>query len=154
MLGERVFDARVADLFSGTGALGLEALSRGAASLDAYEARADARRIIADNATSIGEVARVRVHSGRLPGCLGAGEPWDLVLMDPPWDSDLATKTAESLVTKRRIGLDAVLVVEERKGKEAADERWLAMGLRALDRRRYGDTSLVLLVPDPADHQQ
>lgn len=84
-LGERVVGARVLDLFAGTGAMGLEALSRGAASATLVDASPAAVGAIEDNVAKTGLPARaVRAHAARF--LARPSEGWDLVFLDPPWD--------------------------------------------------------------------
>ncbi len=147
ILGDAVEGVRVADLFAGTGALGLEALSRGAARVDFFEAGRDARRVLEGNVAALGVGALVTLHGGKLPGALEAvqaGEPWELVFMDPPWDKGLGLATAGRLVARGLLAPGALVVSEERAGGEGDDAAWAAAGLTVVDRRRYGDTALVL----------
>ena len=85
ILGPAVHDARCADLFSGTGSLGLEALSRGAAHVDFYETGRAPLAVLHENIKTLGVGSEVTVHRSPLPAAISAGEAWDLVLVDPPW---------------------------------------------------------------------
>ena len=88
ILTPRLLDAKVLDLYAGTGALGLEALSRGAASCVFVENDEAALRVLRENVERTGLSDRARIRRGRLPQALGtlAGEgPFDLVLCDPPY---------------------------------------------------------------------
>jgi len=95
-LGADVVDARVLDLFAGSGALGLEALSRGAASCLFVERNAAALKAIRTNVEVLGEFAQARIERGNaitvLQRLADAGEQFDLVLVDPPYEAvpDLA----------------------------------------------------------------
>lgn len=84
-LGERVVGARVLDLFAGTGAMGLEALSRGAASSTFVDASPAAVATIEENLTRTGLEADV-VRSDALRFLSRPSDGWDLVMLDPPWD--------------------------------------------------------------------
>jgi 16S rRNA (guanine966-N2)-methyltransferase len=95
-LGAAVIDARVLDLYAGSGALGLEALSRGASSCHFVERNAEALEAIRTNLETLGESAHARVERGNamtvLQRLADAGEQFELVLVDPPYDAvpDLA----------------------------------------------------------------
>jgi 16S rRNA (guanine(966)-N(2))-methyltransferase RsmD len=129
---------RVLDLFAGTGALGIEALSRGDGTADFVERDPEGARIIDANLMHLGFTARAKVHRldvrsavARLRG------PYTLVLADPPYyDSDaLAVVTAYAQPDFLAPG--GVLVVEHHRRAEAPD----ALGvMRLYRRRRHGDT--------------
>ncbi len=95
-LGAAVIDARVLDLFAGSGALGLEALSRGASSCHFVERNAEALEALRTNLETLGESEHARVERGNamtvLQRLADAGEQFELVLVDPPYDAvpDLA----------------------------------------------------------------
>lgn len=145
ILGDRVEGARVADLFAGTGSIGLEALSRGAASVDAFESGRAALRFLRDNVAALGVGDRHRVHRAPLPEGLGAGPAWDLVFIDPPWGQGVGSLAAEAVVRRGRLAADGRIVLEERRGLEGDDVFWAARGLDRVDHRRYGDSAVVFL---------
>ena len=95
-LGAAVIDARVLDLFAGSGALGLEALSRGASSCHFVERNAEALEAVRTNLETLGESEHARVERGNamtvLQRLADAGEQFELVLVDPPYEAvpDLA----------------------------------------------------------------
>ena len=90
-LGAAVIDARVLDLFAGSGALGLEALSRGAGFCHFVECNAEALEAIRTNLETLGESEHARVERGNamtvLQRLADAGEQFELVLVDPPYDA-------------------------------------------------------------------
>ncbi len=137
--------ARFLDLFAGSGAGGVEALSRGAAHATFVERDASAVRVIVANLarTHLGAPDRVRVVREDVLGWLReperAGEPrWDIVLLDPPYD-DTAALTA-SLVTVADLVAPGGRVVAKHFWKTAPPAR---AGLLASDRdRRFGETAL------------
>ena len=131
ILGPRVVGARVLDLYAGSGALGLEALSRGARSADFVELGAASLAALGQNIALLGAGARTSVHRGdarRFMERLAPGR-YDLVLADPPYAFGHAT----ALVAQFRAAPFAALLAVE----HAADE---VTG--ADDVRRYGDTAL------------
>ena len=89
ILGPRVAGARVADCFSGTGAIGLEALSRGATHVDFFESGRHTLGALEKNIAQLGVTGRAKVHKSDLPQAIGAGDPWDIIVVDQPWTLSL-----------------------------------------------------------------
>ena len=124
--GDPVRDAVVVDAFAGSGALGLEALSRGARHAVFIEQDPAAASIIAQNIRRVGRGADVTLHRQdatvfRAP----AAEPAHLVLMDPPYRSGLAETAMEVLAAAGWIGPETLIVVETAKGEDLSPgERW------------------------------
>lgn len=131
ILAPRLEGALVLDLFAGSGALGLEAISRGAASAVFVERAAPAIALIRSNIDALGVSDRTRVVRGdamRFALELGAGS-YDIALADPPYAEDYA----EQLVLAfRRSPFAAILAVEHR----------VKTILEGDDTRRYGDTAI------------
>lgn len=134
--------ARVLDLFAGTGALGIEALSRGAVRVTFVEQAAGALRLLEANLAALGvEDARVlREEAFRALGRLvRAGEKFDLILADPPYGSGLAAKLVSCLDQAPLLPAGGVLVVEHDRREDLPPAGgWLVL----VDRKRYGDTIL------------
>lgn len=136
--------ARVLDLYAGSGALGLESLSRGAASADLVELSAPASALIrknADRLRSAGVTAAARVHRANASTYLETSTTeWDLVFIDPPYDvtDDEIARVLAALAP--RLSADAAVIVERAKRSAAPD--WAAAGLEAERDRTYGDTTL------------
>lgn len=145
VLGPIVRGARAADLFAGTGALGLEALSRGAVSVDFFESRSQALTVLRGNVAALGVADEVSVVSSPLPRGIKPGRAWDLVLVDPPWGKRLAAPALARAIELGRLASGALVVVEERRGEQPDAAYWLGFGLVLEDERVYGDTSLQLL---------
>jgi 16S rRNA (guanine966-N2)-methyltransferase len=129
---------RVLDLFAGTGALGLEALSRGAAAAVFVDTGRAAGRLIRTNIGSLGAAAQLVARDARRIGA-NPDAPFDLVFLDPPYGQGLG---AEALDAAQRGGWIApgALVVWEDNAPQPAPE-----GFRMLDTRRYGDTHVTFL---------
>jgi 16S rRNA (guanine966-N2)-methyltransferase len=134
----------VLDLYAGSGALGLEALSRGAASVTFVESDRRAAAVIERNISTLG-LTGATIRRGSVPAALaaGAGVPVDLVLADPPYDIDaaeidrvLAALSAHGWVAP---GTLAVLERAVTSAPLAWPEDWVT-----LPQRRYGDTRLEL----------
>jgi 16S rRNA (guanine966-N2)-methyltransferase len=132
--GDRVFD-----LFAGSGALGIEALSRGAAHATFVDAGRTAASAIRSNLRELGLADRAAVVVGdsvATAARLQPETPWRLVFVDPPYRSDLATRAVLALPSERLAG-DAVIVIEH--DRHNAPPETLGSLLRT-DQRRYGDT--------------
>jgi 16S rRNA (guanine966-N2)-methyltransferase len=130
----------VLDLFAGTGALGIEALSRGAASLVSVERARGAVAALRANVAALHLQSSTRVLAEDVAGavrCLGrAGERFDLVLVDPPYASGEAQGALEALVEAEVLAAGAVVVLERGNRHPSPS----VAGLAPLDERRYGDT--------------
>ena len=135
ILGARVTGARVLDLFAGTGALGLEALSRGAAGATFVDRDTAAVRA---NLEALGLEAEVHRRDA-LAFLRGGPGPFDLVFLDPPYRqaSVLGPELAGTLPAVLAPG---ALVVSESDRRDPLD----LPGLETLDERRYGDTLIRL----------
>ncbi len=135
--------AHVVDLFAGTGALGLEALSRGAASLTAVESEADVRGVLRANIEALGCADRATViacDATRLPPAVTV---CDLALLDPPYCSGLAEPALAALAARRWLDDEATVVVEH--GVDDPFEPPATLTVQ--DQRRYGRTVLTFLLP-------
>ncbi|MDR6865956.1 16S rRNA (guanine966-N2)-methyltransferase [Microbacterium resistens] len=137
--------ARVLDLYAGSGALGLESLSRGARSADLVEKGRAAATIIRRNAGRIGKAlgdgAAVRVHESAVrPFLARATGPYDLVFSDPPYDLADAEMTADLVALAPLLSPDAVVVIERARRSSPPDLD--AAGLEPIRDRVYGDTTL------------
>jgi 16S rRNA (guanine966-N2)-methyltransferase len=145
-LGARVVDAVVLDLFAGSGALGIEALSRGARTVTFVERDRATARVLRDNLATLDLEADVRVTDaarfvGELPAATPSG-PFDLVLCDPPYRvasahvADLLVRLAAS----GHLAADAMMVVE--RDRHGAPLVFGDGGPLVTDARVYGDTVL------------
>ncbi len=138
--GDPITNARVLDLFAGTGALGLEALSRGAAFACFVDDGSAARALLRENiglcaaqgtskvfrrdATKLGEVQQA---------------PFDLVFLDPPYGKGLGERALNTAISGGWVAPDALIIWEE-----SADVA-LPSGCNLLDQRKYGDTRISIL---------
>ena len=141
---------RVLDLFAGTGALGIEALSRGASGADFVEANGRLARQLQDNLAELALADRCRVHCRRVERALTTLEgPYGLVLADPPYGSVDLEVLMESLNEVSLVRRGGLVVVEHRSTESMAD----AYGrLVRVHDRRYGDTSVCIYSSgDPVD---
>jgi 16S rRNA (guanine966-N2)-methyltransferase len=140
---------RVIDLFAGSGALGLEALSRGASFCLFVETDAVARGAIRDNIEALGArgelFGRTRIHRrdatdlGQRPG--SDGPPFDLAFLDPPYGRGLGEKALMQLFAGGWLAGDAVVVLE----RGADDPGAPVDGFETLDERRYGAARMAFM---------
>ncbi len=136
-----VAGARVMDLFAGTGALGLEALSRGAAFALFVDDGAEARGIVRENIEALGlggETRLFRRDATRL-GAAGPRPPFELVFCDPPYGRSLAAPALASCAAGGWLAPDALVVVEEGKDAPVA----LPPDFTPLERRGAGETQVL-----------
>ncbi len=141
--GDPVTGARVLDLFAGTGALGLEAMSRGAAYALFVEQGAEARALIRENveALGLGGITRIfRRDAGKL-GPAHPVEPFSLIFLDPPYGQGLGEKALTSARAGGWLAPEALAVVEE----SVAAAFKPPDGFQEIERRAYGETELVIL---------
>jgi 16S rRNA (guanine966-N2)-methyltransferase len=139
---------RVIDAFAGSGALGFEAISRGAAFCLFVETEAAARGCIRDNVEAFQFFGNTRIHRrsatdlGLKPAGLGA--PFDLVFMDPPYAQGLVPLALEQLVTGQWLSPDALVVAETGSDEPALE----SPGWTILDERTYGAARVYFLRRD------
>jgi len=141
--GDPISGARVLDLFAGTGALGLEALSRGAAFVLFVDDGAEARALVRENvaALGLGGVTRIFRRDATRLGAARPVEPFTFAFLDPPYGQGLAERALLAARTGGWLVADALVVVEEAaKAAFAAPE-----GFDELERRVYDDTVLIIL---------
>lgn len=136
-------DARVLDLFAGTGALGLEALSRGAKFCQFIENSAAARGLIRTNveALSLTGATSIWRRDASALGPAGKLEPFDLVFCDPPYGKGLGEKALASARENGWLREGAIAVLEESVKSDVT----VPEGFEKLDRRGYGDTQIVIM---------
>jgi 16S rRNA (guanine966-N2)-methyltransferase len=141
--GDPITGARVLDLFAGTGALGLEALSRGAAFALFIDDAAEARALLRENvaALGLGGVTRIFRRDACKLGMAHPVEPFSLAFLDPPYGRGLAEAALASARAGGWLTPAALIVVEEAASAGFAPPA----GFDELERRRYDDTALIVL---------
>jgi 16S rRNA (guanine966-N2)-methyltransferase len=141
ILGERVPDARVLDLYAGSGAIGIEALSRGAVLADFVERDRGALAALRANLerTRLGEAARV--HAAEVERFLAepADAAWDLAILDPPYEKDAMVAPLRALVPHLAPGASVVVKHFWRTEIPAVE------GLSSIRQRRFGETMLTFM---------
>jgi 16S rRNA (guanine966-N2)-methyltransferase len=143
--GDPVGGARVLDLFAGTGALGIEALSRDAAFALFVDDGAEARALLRENVTALGlgGTAKIFRRDATRLGAVAPLPPFSLAFLDPPYGQGLATAALSALQAGGWLVPDALVVVEE----TAAARFSPPADFSELDRRIYDDTEFILLRP-------
>lgn len=141
--------AHVLDLYAGSGALGLEALSRGAATVDLVERSGSAAAIAKHNAavvTKAGTTGVVAVHATAALSYLARDTgPYDLVFTDPPYELDQAAMHADLIALAPLLSVDAVIVVE--RSSRTPEPPLDGTGLELFREKIYGDTAVYWLAP-------
>jgi 16S rRNA (guanine966-N2)-methyltransferase len=140
--GDPINGARVLDLFAGTGALGLEALSRGASHVIFVDDGRVAGRLIRENVVKLraeASTTHLKCDATRLPACEA---PAALVFLDPPYGKGLGARALASAVAGGWIAPGALIVWEESAPQPAPE------GFTPLDTRHYGDTHVTFLERD------
>ena len=143
----------VLDLYAGSGALGLEAASRGAALVLLVESSRAAAKVIRSNIGVVGHTG-VRLLAETVERALGAGPPggvrMDLVLLDPPYDvtEEALGAVLEALVDRHWLAPDAFVVVE--RSTRSPQPTW-PDGLELSGEKRYGETAVWFAEPPPSE---
>jgi len=147
-------DLTVLDLFAGTGAMAIEALSRGAARALAVDRDRAAATAVRANLASTRLAARARVTEGEARALVNGGAvpeaPFDVVFLDPPYDAepDLVTDVLTALAAPAWTAPNAVAVVEHRQAAGGPGTVVLPAGWRSEWERRYGATLVVFAARD------
>jgi 16S rRNA (guanine966-N2)-methyltransferase len=144
-LGARVHAANVLDLFGGSGALGIEALSRGAALAVIVELHKRTAAVVAANLSRTGLGDRARLIRGDalkvIPALAAERLVFDVAFLDPPYASDLAARSLAAVVDHGLLAPEGVAVVEHDKHDTVAE----SAGLHVTSVKTYGDTALTYL---------
>lgn len=134
--------SRVLDLYSGTGALGIEALSRGADSCHFVEADSKASEVVRENLERTRLIDRGKVYPLTVARALSRlSGPYDLIVADPPYEYDRAERELSEVIEKGLLAEGGTLVVEHSKRHDWPDE---LAGVPRVFNRRYGDTCISL----------
>ena len=141
--GDPVTGARVLDLFAGTGALGFEALSRGATLVQFVDNGAEARALLRQNVEALGLAAITKIfrRDATKLGPVHPVEPFSLVFLDPPYGKALAEQALISAREGGWLANDALIVVEESVAAQFKPPE----GFEELERRTYDDTEFMIL---------
>ena len=143
---------RVLDLYAGSGALAIEALSRGAAHADLVDSSPDARRAISANLARTGLNDRATVHALSSEKAVSTLRgPYDLIVLDPPYDAEGVWLVVQQVVSSGLLAPTGVLIWEHSQKTEPPDhigEPTSKIGLQLLRTRRHGAASVSLYASD------
>ncbi|MDB5032983.1 MAG: rsmD [Chlorobi bacterium] len=144
--------ARVLDLFAGTGALGIEALSRGAASCDFVETDRKAGRVIADNITTLGLRDRARLVNRDAIKFIAESEGcYDLILADPPYAASIFERLVNDIFSTGRLHRDGLLILEH----SAAMKSPRGDAFDIVKERSFGDSAITIYAwPSAGDGEE
>ena len=146
-LGHRVKGATVLDLFAGSGALGLEALSRGAASAFLVEKSRRVLDVLFSNIDVLDMTEQCHIIRGDAIRALGAlkakGESFDLIFLDPPYETDLLNRAIKLILAERLLTQNGRIIAEHKRKKEYAFHG--IEGLQIVTTKVYGDTQISML---------
>lgn len=113
----QIEDARVLDLFAGTGQLGIEALSRGAGECVFVDESRESLKLAKENVALCGFEDRAKFTNTDALSYLRSGEKFDIVFLDPPYDSDLLEKSIKNATTFDILRENGIMICESRKDK-------------------------------------
>ena len=141
--GFRLEGARAVDLFAGTGALGIEALSRGARYCLFVEEAAEARALIRENVEALGLTGATKIwrRDAANLGMLDTLAPFDLVFLDPPYRKGLLAPALEGLASGGWLNANALVIAESAEDEPVPNLATYAV----LDDRVYGDTRIAFM---------
>jgi 16S rRNA (guanine966-N2)-methyltransferase len=155
VLAPRIEGSAFLDLYAGSGAVGIEALSRGAASVDFVERAATALAVLRGNLANLGLATGFNIHAGGVGAVLrrmkpSTGKAFDLIFLDPPYDAaDEYAATLRSLGTAQAWLLAAgSLVIAEHRRKEKLEEKYGTLDLTRL--LEQGDAALSFYLANPS----
>lgn len=147
MIGSDVEGARVLDLYSGTGSLGLEALSRGAQIIEFVDKNSKSLEVLIKNIGLLDVAEEVEVHRADVIRFLEKyqGDPFSLILIDPPFPARICQKTLETLFSSQAFSPDSVVMIEY-SSHENLDLSCSPM--ERVDTRNYGDKLVAIFRKD------
>jgi len=155
IIGQRIATSRVLDLFAGTGAIGIEALSRGAASVLFVDQSPEAGRLIETNlraciahpqAAFLALNLAATPHLHPLRAAVASSGRFDIIIMDPPYQKNLAQRVLAMVEEADILAEDGLIVVEEHRNAVFPES---VASFILTDHRRYGETGLWLFAPQP-----
>ncbi|MGH9553277.1 MAG: 16S rRNA (guanine(966)-N(2))-methyltransferase RsmD [Terriglobales bacterium] len=150
ILGARIKGAHFLDVFAGSGLMGIEALSRGAAALVAIEENRKMTRAIQDSLDRLEYRENARVMQGDFRSLFGhlPRRSFDIAFADPPYKSSFASSVVQSLAREELLKPDGILIVEHVKGYGFGE---LPGAMQLVDSRNYGQTGVSFFAPVSGD---
>lgn len=145
IIQSKIYDSIVLDLFSGSGALGIEALSRGAKKAVFCDKSNYSYSIIKKNLTKTKLTEKAIVYNKHFEDCLeGLKEKFDIVFLDPPYDTDFGVRAISKIIKKDLIK-DNTLIIMETDNEDKIINEVVNLEVQVIDVRKYGKAKLVFL---------
>ena len=146
ILQKEIIDATVLDLFSGSGAIGLEAASRGANKVILCDKSKDAAEIIKKNINKTHLEDKIELYNTDFISCLNQieKEKFDIVYLDPPYDTNLVKKSLEQIIELGLIKESSIIVIETDNKKRIIRELE-NLEIKIIDERKYGRAEIIFL---------
>ena len=138
--GLKLTGARVADLYAGTGAFGLEAISRGAGHVTFVENARASLKLLRANIAACRAEPESHILTADATALPAAGAPYDLVFLDPPYEKGLERDTLAGLKISKWVDRDSLVIVETAKDVELEPDGWTV-----LDSRTYGAARMTVV---------
>ena len=146
ILQERVKNSVVLDLFAGSGALGIEALSRGAKKAYFCDTNYDAIKVIKENLTKTRLISNATITNGDYIKALNKiHECCDLIFLDPPYKLDLAVKAVREILSKKLLADKGLIVIETDELDREIQELNEIKIINIIDQRKYGRANLIFI---------
>lgn len=145
IIGEKVIDSKILDLFAGTGSIGIEALSRGAKYCVFIDKSSECIKLIKENLlhTKLIDKTNVILNDAfkGINWFSTKGDQFDIIYVDPPYDSDLAFKILVLILDKNVLAKDGVIILEHNIYNDSINEENI-YPLILIKKKKYGDTLL------------
>ena len=146
IIQNELIDAKFLDVFSGSGAIGLEAASRGAKKVILCDKSKEAINIINKNIEKTHLKEKVELYNNDYENLLKTKikEKQDIIYIDPPYDSDFAIKSVEYIIDKNLIDENSTIIIETDNERKILEEL-KNIKIEIVDKRRYGRATLIFI---------
>ena len=146
IIQSKVRDSVVLDLFAGSGALGIEALSRGASKAYFCDTNKKAISAIKQNLEKTKMLEQAEIINKDFNECLiSIKEPFDLIFLDPPYKLDLTGNAVRTIINRNLLKEDGIIIVETDEEKRDLEELENIPNISVIDKRKYGRASLIFI---------
>lgn len=146
ILQDKIRQAEVLDLFAGSGAIGIEALSRGAKTVTFCDNTRGAIQIIQKNIQKARMQEKATVVIGDYSKVLKTGKKYDIIFLDPPYQSNLIIKALQQMLQQNNVTENTIIVIETEDEKKVQEElEKLELPLEIYDTRKYGRVKLMFM---------
>lgn len=146
ILQNQIKNSVVLDLFAGSGALGIEALSRGAAKAYFCDTNRDAINVIKENLNKTRLISKAEVFNVDYKKALNnINESFDLIFLDPPYKLDIAVDALKSIINNNLLKSEGIIVIETDEIDRDINELYNLSEIDIIDKRKYGRANLIFL---------